>query len=140
MTTNLKIDRHLSNCGDSHRLEDEDMALDDRDPISARQPAAVPAILIIDDEQKVLDVLTNALAKVNCRLTTSSSGTEGIELACREKFDLILLDLGLPDIAGFDVLKALKVKVESLPATGSQGTPNVSAGSNVTTLLLTRYS
>jgi PleD family two-component response regulator len=101
MTTNLKIDGHSSNRGDSNRLEDEHVVLDERGSIIAMPPSAVPAILIIDDDQRVLDVLANALATENCRLTASSSGADGLELACRQKFDLILLDLGLPDLAGF---------------------------------------
>ena len=101
MTTNLKIDGLLSTRGDGNRLKDEHAALDDRGAIIAMPPGAVPAILIIDDEQKVLDILANALARENCRLTASGSGAEGLKLACQQKFDLILLDLGLPDIAGF---------------------------------------
>src|SRR6185295_14285317 len=84
-----------------------------RGPMIAMPPAAVPAILIIDDDQKVLDVLAYALASESCRLTASGSGAEGLKLACQQKFDLILLDLGMPDIAGFEVLKALKAMEES---------------------------
>ncbi|MEO8426679.1 MAG: response regulator [Verrucomicrobiota bacterium] len=86
---------------------------DDRGAVIAMGFAAVPEILIIDDEQKVLDVLSDALARENCRLTTCGSAAEGLELVRQQKFDLILLDLGLPDIDGFAVLKVLKSKDES---------------------------
>jgi signal transduction histidine kinase/CheY-like chemotaxis protein len=64
-------------------------------------------ILIVDDNPEVQQVLTRMLLlyKQGLTLTTASSGQEALELLDKEPFDLILLDLTLSDMSGWDVLK-----------------------------------
>jgi PAS domain S-box-containing protein len=65
-------------------------------------------ILAIDDEQPVLDLLKNALRRTNCELFTANSGAEGLELWNSGSFDLVICDLGMPGMNGWDVAKQIK--------------------------------
>jgi len=66
--------------------------------------------LIIEDDQKTLEDISLALqigwSKV--RLVSTRLGEEGIELAEKESPDVVILDLGLPDMSGFEVLKRVR--------------------------------
>jgi diguanylate cyclase (GGDEF)-like protein len=64
-------------------------------------------ILVIDDEKTNLLILHRILSPEYIILT-AKSGSEGLKRAASERPDLILLDIIMPDISGFDVLKALK--------------------------------
>lgn len=66
--------------------------------------------LIIEDDPKIIDVIKMTL-KMRWPKTiviSTERGLEGIDLVAREKPNLIILDLGLPDIDGLDVLKQIK--------------------------------
>jgi diguanylate cyclase (GGDEF)-like protein len=64
-------------------------------------------ILVIDDEKTNLLILHRILSPEYV-IFTAKSGSEGLKRAASERPDLILLDIIMPDISGFDVLKALK--------------------------------
>ncbi len=70
-------------------------------------------VLIIDDDQDVQRLLKVQLSQGNFALTSAFSGADGINTARENRFDLILLDLMLPDMTGFDVLAVLKSKSET---------------------------
>jgi two-component system response regulator VicR len=73
-------------------------------------------ILIIEDDENIVDYVKN-IFKVGwpeASILTSYNGEKGLELAQSESPDVILLDLGLPDINGFDVLKNLR-RFSSVP-------------------------
>ena len=65
-------------------------------------------ILIIDDNQDALDVAKTRLARECPDIVCADGGVTGLEAARRERPDLILLDLDMPDLSGFDVCRALK--------------------------------
>lgn len=65
-------------------------------------------LLIIEDEPAILKFLHSSLEEDDWRLIETSSGIAGVELAAKEKPDIILLDLGLPDRDGLTVLKDLR--------------------------------
>ncbi len=67
-------------------------------------------ILIIEDEDSISDLISLYLEKENFITTVSNTGQDGIELVDRFKPDLILLDLMLPDISGFEVCKKISSK------------------------------
>ena len=60
-------------------------------------------ILVIDDEPQIRRVVRNALEGEEARVIEAASGREGIDRAAAELPDLIVLDLGLPDVAGASV-------------------------------------
>lgn len=65
-------------------------------------------ILIIDDEPQIRKLLEINLVNQGYKVSHAATGKEGIHLAASHQPDLILLDIGLPDINGHDVLKELK--------------------------------
>jgi len=68
-------------------------------------------LLLIEDDKDITDYIVNIfqIAWPKAQLATVDSGRKGVEACIRETPDIILLDLGLPDIDGFDVLKEIRV-------------------------------
>ena len=66
------------------------------------------SVLIIDDETQIQRLLTIALESAGYKVTTAGTGQEGLALIARGRHDLIILDLGLPDVSGLLVLKQLR--------------------------------
>ena len=66
------------------------------------------ALLVIEDDAPIRRALRNALAQTADRLLEAPTGREGIDLAATERPDLIVLDLGLPDIRGVDVCREIR--------------------------------
>ena len=67
-----------------------------------------PTILVIDDEQQILRAMRTILGQHNYRVITASSGAEGLAIATASVPDVIILDLGLPDIDGIEVCAQLR--------------------------------
>jgi two-component system KDP operon response regulator KdpE len=65
-------------------------------------------LLVIDDEPQIRRVVRHALAADDTRVVEAASGREGIDLAAAERPDLIVLDLGLPDIPGVEVCRDIR--------------------------------
>ena len=65
-------------------------------------------ILIVDDNQDILDLLKSLLESGGYDPITIASGKEGLDLILKEKFDIILLDITIPDFSGFDIVQSLK--------------------------------
>ena len=70
--------------------------------------SAASCILVVDDELQIRRALKNALREVADRVLEAETGQDGIELAGSEHPDLIVLDLGLPDMAGADVCREIR--------------------------------
>lgn len=67
-------------------------------------------VLIIEDTQEIIDVLKMVFGMrwPDARLVATAMGNKGVELVESENPDVVILDLGLPDISGFDVLKQIR--------------------------------
>lgn len=65
-------------------------------------------ILVVDDEPDIAAVVAYNLARSHYRVSTASSGTEALNAAVREKPDLIVLDVMLPEMSGYEVLEKLR--------------------------------
>jgi CheY-like chemotaxis protein len=65
-------------------------------------------ILIIEDHADIRRVLTLTLRHFGYATVEATDGRSGIELTLRERPDLVLLDLSLPDVSGFEMAKTLK--------------------------------
>jgi CheY-like chemotaxis protein len=65
-------------------------------------------VLLIDDEPTMVTTIRDCMRDNQLRISSATDASEGIALVHQEKFDLILLDVGLPDTNGFEVLKMLK--------------------------------
>jgi two-component system KDP operon response regulator KdpE len=66
------------------------------------------SILIIDDEAQIRKLLTITLQSNNYKVMEAATGSDGVRLVSSHVPDLVLLDLGLPDESGHDVLKHLR--------------------------------
>lgn len=66
------------------------------------------SILLIEDEENIRSFISTTLKNQGYKITTASTGTDGLSLAASLCPDLILLDLGLPDIDGLDVITRLR--------------------------------
>ena len=65
-------------------------------------------ILVIEDEKKLVGVIKTRLKQENYEVDCSLDGQEGISYALNGKYDLILLDVMLPGLNGFEILKELR--------------------------------
>lgn len=65
-------------------------------------------ILIVEDEPEIADNLAALLAAKGNKTAVCHEGAEGVARARKEAFDLVLLDVMLPRMSGFDVCKLLK--------------------------------
>lgn len=73
-------------------------------------------ILVIEDEEILLDVLEKKLEKENYRVITAIDGKDGLSKAITMRPDLILLDIVLPKLNGYEVLEGLKKNLgENMP-------------------------
>jgi CheY-like chemotaxis protein len=74
--------------------------------MAAVQPGR--SVLIIEDEQDTREVYAELLAHVGFDVVTARTGTEGFTRACETLPDVILTDLGLPSIDGWEMIRRLK--------------------------------
>jgi two-component system KDP operon response regulator KdpE len=65
-------------------------------------------ILVVDDEQQILRALRTILTQHDYQVSTAGSGEEGLALAATAQPDILVLDLGLPDLNGVEVCRRLR--------------------------------
>ena len=70
--------------------------------------AAAPIVLVVEDEPKLLRALTINLRARHYDVNPTDSGQKALDLAAERLPDLVILDLGLPDLDGVDVIKGLR--------------------------------
>ena len=73
-----------------------------------QSPPSAERILVVDDEPEIVALVAYHLAKSGYRVATASTGEEALDAARRERPSLIILDLMLPGLSGFDVLEQLR--------------------------------
>lgn len=71
----------------------------------------MPKILLIEDEERMSEYLKEGLTKRGFEVLVALTGKQAQELYHKEKPEVILLDLGLPDMDGRDLLKNIKVEL-----------------------------
>jgi two-component system catabolic regulation response regulator CreB len=72
-------------------------------------------ILIIEDEQSIADSVLYALSSEGFSAVHVTTGTEALARVDKEPFHLIVLDVGLPDMSGFDLCRQLKLATRAIP-------------------------
>jgi len=79
--------------------------------LSPSLPAPVPAqLLLVDDEPRLLGSLCELLSHRGFVLTTAASGSEALRHLSEQSFDLVILDLRLPDIGGHEIMDFMNVR------------------------------
>ena len=78
------------------------------DAVEAADPGARPRILVVDDEPSMRDMLRIVLRRDGYDVSVAANGAEAIDFIGRERLDLLLSDIRMPDISGVDVLRAAK--------------------------------
>ena len=81
-------------------------------------------ILLVDDEHAIRQMLTRLLTGEGYDVLSAASGSEALELAGREGFDLALLDLNMPGLDGWDTFEQLTAKNPILPVIVITARPN----------------
>jgi len=71
-------------------------------------PAVPQKALVIDDDKAMLDACQQILTRLGFQVALATTGQQGLELMAREAYDLVLLDLVMPDQNGVEILKRLK--------------------------------
>ena len=99
--------------------------------------AGQPRILFVEDERSISEPFSKALVREGFEPVTAFTAAEALALADRMEFDLVLLDLNLPDMSAFEILAELRarpatsqvpVAIVSADATPAQATRAMAAG------------
>ncbi len=72
-------------------------------------------ILVVEDDASLMLGLEENLAVAGYRVLTATTGSEGLKLALERKPDLILLDVMLPGMSGYEICRALRAKKQGVP-------------------------
>jgi DNA-binding response OmpR family regulator len=112
---NLDLDPHVRVVEKSPNLQEIYKLAEEL--LAARRRPRQPQILVIDDDQSLRPLLVAALQSEGYHVIEATTGEDGIAHAQQQEVDLVLLDLLLPDMDGFEVLRQLR------RSSGSQMTP-----------------
>lgn len=73
------------------------------------------SILIVEDERDMREILEDLFTEANFQVTNCSSGQEAINILATEQFNVVVLDLILPDMSGQKVLETIKASGSDAP-------------------------
>jgi len=73
-----------------------------------REQEKIPTVLVVDDNQQNLELLQVYLEDIECRSVPAHNGLEALDIIKKEPPDLILLDVMMPKMSGFEVCKRIK--------------------------------
>ncbi|WP_052507574.1 response regulator [Desulfonatronovibrio magnus] len=94
------------------QAETIDMVLDELERAASRRDKRV---LVVDDDEIMSREVVELIGNDNVTSTVAKTGSEALEALRRGGFDLVVLDLGLPDIQGLNVLRTLSAEGVALP-------------------------
>lgn len=77
-------------------------------PATTSAPPDAELVLVIDDEPQIRRAVRDALRDVTAKVDEAANGAEGVSAATAGRPDLVVLDLGLPDMAGVDVCRQIR--------------------------------
>jgi CheY-like chemotaxis protein len=82
-----------------------------------------PKILIVDDMESIIQIVKRFLSEDNYRFIEAHNGEEAINTACEEAPDLIILDMKLPKMSGYEVIGRLSqdIRTRNIPILGMTG-------------------
>ncbi len=96
-------------------------------------------VLAIDDEKVVLDSIAKVLREEDYDVKTVQNGSDGIQCAVNEPFDIVLTDIRMPNTDGFKVLRDIRKAGKSVPVIMITGYASVSSSVQAMKLGATNY-
>lgn len=78
------------------------------DQVSSQSDLITPHVLVIDDEPRIRDACNMVLSTLGFIVETAEDGVKGLELVEQKHFDILLLDLMMPNMSGFEVLSKVR--------------------------------
>ncbi|MDQ6828201.1 MAG: response regulator, partial [Gemmatimonadota bacterium] len=76
--------------------------------MTSAAPTGGERVLVVDDEPDIVALVAYHLAKAGYRVSTAATGAEALRAAREERPALVVLDLMLPEMSGFEVLQQLR--------------------------------
>jgi DNA-binding response OmpR family regulator len=80
------------------------------------------AVLVVEDERDIRELLRRFLERASHSVLTARTGAEALRMIDRSEVDLVLLDLGLPDIDGIDILREVSGRIPVVVLTARSDT------------------
>jgi CheY-like chemotaxis protein len=80
-------------------------------------------IMVVDDEEGIREVLSTALSGMGYEVVTASSGTQALNLFLRSSFALVLTDLEMPGMDGWNLASRIKDRSPDIPVVAMTGQP-----------------
>jgi CheY-like chemotaxis protein len=84
-------------------------------------------LLVLEDDPQTSELLALALASLRLEIVPALNGSDALEAVRRERFDMLLVDLGLPDIPGLEVVRTLRAQNNRTPFVVISGLATVPA-------------
>jgi adenylate cyclase len=106
-TSNLDLTLEPSNSKDFVREAVATISfISESNDVSKRITSAT--VLVVDDNEMVRDLLSRHLERQGYRVTTAQNGREALEFLAAQRFDLVLLDIMMPELNGYQVLQRIR--------------------------------
>ena len=86
------------------------------------------SILVIDDESSVCAAVERILTASGYAVTTAPGGREGLEIAAKQSFTAVIVDICMRDVSGLDVIRALRAQAPGMGLIAMSGLLSESAG------------
>ena len=99
----------------------------------------MPKILVIDDEQGIRNLLDTLLSRKGYEVVLASNGQKGLELFRRERPDVVVLDLKMPEMNGLTVLQQVRQLNPAQPVVILTGAGTAEAEQQVRALGVTEF-
>jgi PAS domain S-box-containing protein len=84
-------------------------------PLDQRKLPTAQRLLVVDDDLEVLGILQDMLRFKGYRVVTATDGEKAVEMIEKEDLDLVVTDLGMPGISGWEVARTVKAKDPKIP-------------------------
>lgn len=84
-------------------------------------------VLVVDDEENLRRTVARILQRAGFEVTTAASGREGLTLLAQQTFDLVYMDIRMPDMTGLETLQAINANHPKLPVILFTGQPDLNS-------------
>ena len=92
--------------------------------LSQSSPETTVNILVVDDEETICSLFRDTLEEAGHKVTTASESYKGLELVKEQDYDLVFLDLKMPEMDGAELFRQIRLTKPELPVTIITGYPD----------------